>query len=147
MATVIQPDLEQIVGGYLRGHSAVSALTTRVVARTPSDTGPAWVKYGLLGERPARGSSVLHLVGYVMQFDCYAGRTRNEREAAFRLAATVKAALADLVGLYGDVSNGPAVITGVPADRLSSSRIQDDSLDPALERYIVTATVYAHAAL
>ena len=136
MALVVAPDVEQIVADYLRNHEDVRAVVTRVVSRTPASTETPWVRWVQIDDwdqaRPAN-----HFRGYLLQFDCYAG-SDNSRETASLIARTVIAALC---AMSGRTLRG-ATIADATA---SASRIPDDRVgDPPRERYIVTATVYAH---
>lgn len=140
MALVVGPDIEQIVADYLREHPDVRAVVQRVVSRTPTSTGTPWVRWVQIDDW-GQGDPADHLRGYLLQFDCYAG-SDNSREAASLIARTVRAALVAMVGVHRD-----AVITGVPPRLIGASRIPDDRLDPARERVIVTATVFAHGAI
>lgn len=134
----VQPDIEQIVGAYLREHPAVRAVVSRVVSRTPASTDTPWVRYQQIAEQPGGGMADF-LIAPLLQFDCYAGRD-NSRETASLIARTVRAALVEMEGVHGG-----AVITGVPPGLVSVSRLPDPDLgDPARERYVVTATVYCH---
>lgn len=144
MAIALIPDIEQIVADYLRGHPDVASLVEEVVTRTPDSVDTPWVRVALIASPAADDAD--HLISALMQFDCYAG-VSNGREEASRLARTIRAVLVGLVGIHGNEHNGPAVITGVPPRLVSASRIPDDMLDPARERVVVTATVYAHGSV
>jgi hypothetical protein len=139
------PDIEPIVGAYLREHPDVVALVgARVVSRTPASTGAAWVRYTQIASPAAGNSTADRLVAALLQFDCYAG-SENARAEASAIARTVRAALVAMVGTHGNDEIGHAVVSGVPPRLVSSTRIPDDMLDPARERYVLTATVFTHA--
>lgn len=130
-------DLEKIAADYLRAHTAVTALTTRVVSKTPETTAAAWVRTTTLDARDEARSNLDHLITYLLQFDCYAGVTGGKPEAS-ALARTVRAALKDMTG-----SHDGAVITRVAFT--GHIRIPDTALEPARERLIITAQITAHA--
>ncbi len=143
MSTPVPPDVERLVARYLQAHTAVTALCREIVSRTPAATDGSWIRYQLIG-RPTNGNGGMHFSGYLLQFDCYASRADNTREAASRMARTVEAALSDLVGV---TEPDGAVVTGVPASTITSHRQPDDMLTPSRERYVVNAIVHAHGPL
>ena len=134
------PDIEQLVGDWLRTDPTITALVAgRVVGRTPDDTTDAWARVTLIDDRQVAGSSVLHLVDALIQIDCYAGDLDrgHAKEEARDLAAAVRARLHDMPGVHG-----AAVVTDVSNLALRPS--PDPDLTPARERYIVTANLFAH---
>lgn len=132
------PDGQKVISKYLREHPAVAALGAKVVSKTPTDQSTEWVRVTELDAPQEPGSRADHLVAHFMQFDCYATEKGGLPEAA-TLARTVRAALVDI----GDAQHEGAVITGA---RISGyGRFPDGELEPARERYIITATVWAHA--
>jgi Protein of unknown function (DUF3168) len=145
MAIAITPDIEPIIGAYLREHLDVAALVgARVVSRTPASTGAAWVRYTQIASPAAGNSTTDRLVSALLQFDCYAS-VENTRAEASAIARTVRAALVAMSGTFGNDELGRAFVSGVPPRLVSSTRLPDDMLDPARERYVVTATVFTHA--
>lgn len=134
------PDVEQLVGDWLRASLGIMAIVgTRVVGRTPQDTTEPWVRVSLLDDRPAGNSRGLHLINALVQIDCYAGATERgyAQEDAFDLARLVRGRLNDMPGTHG-----ADVVTTVREPGIA--RMPDTDLAPARERYVVTATVYAH---
>lgn len=132
------PDIEKIVGGYLRTHADVVALGARVVGKTPQGTDTPWIRLTQLDDRAVGGHRSDHLIEYLLQLDIYAGKDGGQPEASL-LNRTVREALRTMPGVHAD-----ATITGV--DFVSAPRIpDDDDFEPARERYIRTVIVWAHA--
>ena len=139
MALLVGPDIEQIVGDYLRSHPDVRAVVGRVVSRPPADTRTPWVKYSQPVPSWGLSGPAHYLRGYLIQCDCYAG-VDNSRETAALIGRTVSAALAAMAGTYGT-----AVVSGVPS--VGDAHVPDpDFGDPPRERYIVSATIVARPA-
>lgn len=132
------PYVEKIVGDYLRSNDDVAALTSRVRGTPPGEKerSEAWVQVTLLNEPQEPGAIADRLVACYLQFDCYAGATGGQPEASL-LSRTVRAALHGLPGTYDEGE--------VTAVRISGrSYIPDPDIEPQRERYIVTATIWAH---
>lgn len=133
------PDIERIVGDYLRGHDAVAALIgRRVVGKTPETTDTAWVRLTVLNAPSLPSSPVDHLIAFLAQLDCYAGKTGGQPEAIL-IGRTVRAALDAMAGQFAG-----AVVTAVRFTGMQ--RLPDEAWTPTRERMILTATIYAHAA-
>lgn len=132
------PYAEKIVGDYLRTHAGLAAITDRVRGTPPGEKERAtpWVQVTMLNGPQEPGASVDRLVAFYFQFDCYAGASGGQPEASL-LARTVRAALEDLPGVYDEGE--------VTAVRISGhSHVPDPAIEPRRERYVVTATVWAH---
>ena len=138
------PDAEQVIGGYLREHASLIALQANVAGRTPSALAKPWVRLTQLDGQNAPGSSAEHLIGYLLQLDCYAGdeamRDFAGQMQAWLLARSVRAALHELMG----ATRSGAVVAQVSFAGMA--RIPDSDFEPARERVILTATVRMHAA-
>lgn len=135
MTTALIPDLERLAYVYLDAHPAVVALGTRLVGRTPKDTGGPWVRVTQLDARQ-QSRPTDHLTGFMIQFDVYAGN----QETVWTHARTIRAALADML----DAAHSGATVTGV--NFLGMLRNPDLDFDPARERVILTAEIFAHPA-
>lgn len=124
-------DAEKIVGDYLR---AAPAVTADVVGRTPASTkSAAWIRLTLI-DAPDGGDDD-YFVPYLLQLDCYKGGQAE----VWALAIATRAALKAMPGTQAD-----AVVTAV---RFTSTlRLPDQDFEPARERVIITANVYAHPA-
>lgn len=131
------PDAEAIIGTYLRTHTQVAALGARIVGQTPSDTIEPWVRLTQLDASNEPRSRPEHLIDYLIQCDCYAGRDGGQAQASL-LARTVRAALDDMPSR----SHTGAVVTRVKFT--SMPRIPDTDYEPARERYILSGTVHMH---
>lgn len=129
------PSAERIVGDYLRTDAGVAAITDRVVGKTPSNVARPWVRVTLIDDPPVDGGVTDRAVAAQLQIDCFAG-TDGDQEDADDLRVAVREALQEIAGVRGS-----AVVTGA---RCSSSRVPDATFEPAMERYIVAATVWMH---
>lgn len=127
------PDVEKVLTTYLQ--PKVTGLGAKVRGRTPSSTAAPWVRLSVL-DAPARDPD--HLVGAMVQLDCYAGSDGGQEEASL-LARTVRAALqsSTIAGTHDG-----AVVTGAALS--SYLRNPDQVFEPARERYILTAMVWVH---
>jgi hypothetical protein len=139
MALTLIPDAELAVGAYLRTHDDIEALGARVLGKTPADTGRPWVRLTQLDAREAGNSRVEHLIGFLVQLDCYAD-TDNEQGDAVVLGRSVRAALNQLPNT---IVSG-AVVTRV--EFIGHTRLPDPDFEPARERVIITAEIHMHAA-
>lgn len=136
--SVLEVNAEKVVSDYLRAHPDVAAITDRVVGKTPSSTVAPWVLVRQL-DAPSGGIPD-HLVGFLLQLDCYAARDEEENDGqpgAAALYRAVRGALRDIAG-----KRSGAVATG--AQIVSAPRIPDTDFEPARERFIITARVYLH---
>lgn len=135
------PDAEALVHTWLSSHPAIEALDTQIVPETPGKAGrvTSWVRVHQLDAAGERLSTPEHLVNFMLQFDSYAG-AGNLQEEASALNRTVRAALKELEGQTVD----DAVVSAVRFT--SNPRLPDTDLEPARERYSLTAEIFAHAA-
>jgi hypothetical protein len=129
------PDIEKLVSDYVRDHADIIALSTRVVGRTPVDKYQSWIHIAQLDAPQVNSPD--HLVEFMVQFDCYAGVDGGQPEA-ISLARTVRAILGTLAG-----SHSAGTVTGVRV--LGGPRTLDTKIEPARDREIVTAIIWAHA--
>jgi len=131
------PDIEKISSDYLRSDAGVVALGARVVGKSPGNTDTPWVRVTQLDATSTHRAD--HLVNYLLQFDSYAGKTGGQPEAN-SLGRAVRKALMQMP----DATHTGAVVTGVQI--IGHARIPDTSIDePARERVVITAQVWAHA--
>lgn len=126
------PDVEAIVTPYLK-----AATKARVVGQTPNGTSASWVRVTQLDAPSVGDSRTERLIEWMGQFDCYAGRDGGQGEAS-ELTRTIRAAL---VAMPGAALEG-ATVTGVRI--VSCPRIPDTDLEPARERYALTAVLFVH---
>lgn len=135
-------DLEKIASDYLRTHTAVAALSTRFVGKTPTeDTGgthDAWVRVAQLAAPNVTRGPAEHLVAYLLQLDVYASDDGGQPEANTH-ARTIRAALHD--DFPGQRTG--AVVTNV---RFTGHlRLPDTEFKPARERVVLTVEIRAHS--
>lgn len=135
MTLDLVPDAERLAYTYLTGYPAVEVLGTRLVGRTPKDTGTPWTRITLLDERPL-SASVDHVVTALLQLDVYAG----SQETALTHARTIRAALAAMPAAAHDHATVNAVTV------IGMARIPDTDFNPARERVILTVELVTHAA-
>lgn len=138
MTTDLTPDVEAIVGAYLRQHPAVKALGAKVVGETPSNKEKLWVTVTQLDDPAVEDHYSDYLIDWMGQFDCYAGATGGQGEASL-LTRTVRAALKELPD-----ADLEAIIVS-RARFLSCPRIPDTDLEPARQRFALTASLILHA--
>lgn len=132
------PDAEKLVGNYLRG-----VLGTRVRGSPPDEDQRVepWVMLTQLDADNDPEVTPDYLITYMLQLDCYAGKTGGHPEAV-HLGGSVRQALAVLNGA-GTILGGSAVVTSV---RFSShARVPDtQAFEPARERIVLDALVTMH---
>jgi hypothetical protein len=136
------PDIEKLLGAYLRNYDALADLGVRVIG-TPGpgfdfDTAP-WIRLTVL-DAPS-DSPADHHIGFYCQLDCYAskaGISGSQQKEASLVARTVREALRDIAGAHADGVVAGARINGF-------ARIPDTDLEPARERIVLTTTTFAHA--
>jgi hypothetical protein len=138
-AEALLPDVEAIVGSYLRQHPAVKTLGAKVVGETPSDKSKCWVTVTQLDDPAVEDHYSDYLIGWMGQFDCYAGATGGQGEASL-LTRTVRQALKEMPD---------ATLEGIVVSRtrfLSCPRLLDTDLEPARQRFALTAELRVHPA-
>lgn len=128
------PDIEKVVAYYLRESDDFDS---RVVGKTPDSIADSWVRLTVLDAPQSPGSSTDYSVAFYLQFDCYAGATGGQPEAS-ELARTVRSLLMDIA----DADHSGAIVSGARVN--GYARIPDTGLEPARERFVLTATVWAH---
>lgn len=128
---VLIPDVEKVVGKYLRDNFGL-----RVVGKTPDNTDDSWVRLTKLGG--PQTSEADHLVPFLVQLDCYAGADGGQPEAV-----TLGLEVRDALRQIGSYAHTGATVSG--ASVVNDARIPDDDFEPARERVILTANVWAHS--
>lgn len=132
------PDIEAPLTSYLKAQQSIIDLEARVLEKTPSNIERPWVRIVQLDAKAVGGSRSDHLIDWMVQFDCYAGKDGGHREAS----ALTRAVRAELVALHEREAEG-VVVTGV--EILSCPRIEDTDFEPARQRFSLTATIWGHA--
>lgn len=132
----LAPDIERIVTDYLRAHADIVALSTRIRVTTPDDKTTSWVRVTKLSSPQVNQPD--HLAENMIQCDLYAGATGGVPEVN-TLERTVRAVL----GTMSQATHSGGVVTRV--DFLGGLRDVDGDLEPARDRVVLTALVYAHA--
>lgn len=132
MPTALVPNVEKVVADYLR-----ETIDARVVARTPDNQADSWVRLTMLD---ASAASQDHLIAFLVQLDCYAGRDGGQPEA-MTLARDARASLRDMRD--ADPSDtGEVVVSEVRF--VGMARIPDQEFTPDRERVILTARIWMH---
>jgi hypothetical protein len=133
------PDGERLVANYLRDHPDILAITIgrRVSGKTPESINDPWVRVTMLDAANQENSRPEHLINYLLQCDCYAGQDGGQPEAKL-LARTVRAVLDGMPGTHDGVVVSSVRFTGM-------ARVPDPGFEPARERVVLTAIVWAHA--
>lgn len=126
------PDAEAVVTAYLDAE-----LTTRIVPRTPSSTGDPWVRVTLLYDDSTDGGVIDRSTEFTLQLDCFAGRSGSQATAAL-IYRQVREAMTAITGVRSGV-----VVSG--CEVVGAGRSPDTTFEPAMERYIATATVWMHS--
>lgn len=143
MTLTLAPNIEALIGGWLRTDSAITALGAHVGGRTPDSAMRPWIRVTLLAARSHPTISREHLIEYVVQLDCFAGKTATDDHVGQTEAWTLKAsARAILASVEGQALDG-IVVTQVRFD--GDARLPDTTMEPVRERYVLTVTVRAHA--
>jgi hypothetical protein len=135
MTLDLVPDVERVVHAFLDSAPDVAALNTRLVGRTPKDTGTAWTRISLLDERPVSPVAD-HIVNALLQIDIYAGSQPD----VLTHARTIRAALQGMPA----ATHASAVVNAVTV--IGMARVPDTDYSPARERVILTIELVAHAA-
>lgn len=143
MSIVVLPDIEALVGTWLRDHPDLQSLNVRVAGATPSSmTGP-WIRVTKLGSPDVGASQSRYLIDHTLQLDCYAGSTAMQAFAGQARASLVaRRARAILEAKQGQQIDG-VVVTRVRC--VGDPRLPDTTFEPAMERYVLTMDVMAHA--
>jgi hypothetical protein len=135
MALALMPDVEAVIGDYLRDLDEVGA---QVVGHQPSKTTEPWIRLTVIDARTLTGSTTEYAYDCYVQLDCFAGS--GGQEEASLLARRARAALASLTEpgtvLEGVTVNGVAFTT--------FARQPDTAFEPAKERYVVAAEISLH---
>lgn len=133
------PDAERAVSHYLLEDNDVTTLCgRRIVGKTPSTTDEPWVRATWLAAMNDPRIPVDYLTTNMVQLDCYAGKDGGQPEAKL-LARTVRASLDAMPA----ADNDDVEVTAVRF--VGMVRLPDTDFEPARERVILTAQVWAHA--
>lgn len=143
MSIAVIPDCEALAGGWLREHPDIAAMGARVAGSTPRSMTAPWVRVTQLVATDSASSGIEHLIDYTLQLECYAGEAAQSaftgQAEASLLSRRVRAVLKGMEGVQAD---------GVVVTRVAFSgdaRLPDTALEPARERYVLTAEVMLHA--
>ncbi len=138
------PDAEALVASWLREHPDIEALEARVAGSTPPSMTKPWIRVTQLAAPRIGRARTDHAIDYLLQLDCYAG---GEAAAAYEgqaeaslLARTARAVLTALEGTTADDTVIGRVRVNV------GPRSPDTTLEPARDRYILTADILMHHA-
>lgn len=143
MSLTLTPNIEALIGGWLRTNPAITLLAAHVGGRTPDNAMRPWIRVTLLAARDNSTAKREHLIEYTVQLDCFAGKTAMDAYSGQAEAWALKAnARAILAAIEGQAIDGIVVsevrFTG-------DARLPDTTMEPARERYVLTVAVRAHA--
>lgn len=142
MTLTTLPNIEAIVCDWLRGHPDIATLGPNVAGRTPATTTQPWIRVTLIDASDSPLSSLEYLVQYTLQCDCFAGKTSTDDHRGQAEAYVLKSmARAVLKAMQGETLGG-ATITNVSF--VGDTRVPDETMAPARERYILSVAVWAH---
>jgi hypothetical protein len=130
------PSAENVVIGYLNGE-----LSTRVLAETPSKTQEPWIRVGLLDDPSVEGPHIDRTIRALMQIDCYAGR---DAHGAITIADQDRRLVREALRVMPQADVAGAVVSSTKV--LNSTRIPDQSFEPAMQRYAMTVEIVMRAA-
>jgi hypothetical protein len=131
---VIVP-MEKVLRTYLN----TQGLGVKVAGENPKDTEQAWVKITQLDDRAVGVPDADYFHNHHVQLDCYASvnGTAGQDEARELYLATRAALVA-----MKDVDLDDAVVTAVRFG--ACPRVPDEAFNPARQRYVIDAHIYAH---
>lgn len=140
---VLLPDVEALVGQWLREHEDIAALNARVAGRTPDSMTHPWIRVTRLDAPRLAKATFDHAIRPALQLDCYAGKTAMDAQDGQREANLLGAtARAVLMALRGTTRDGVAIgAVNILGDR----RVPDTTREPALERVVLTVEIVLHA--
>lgn len=126
------PDIEAFLVAYLSSRLP----NTHVGTKQPSTTAAPWIRITLLDPRDISGTNIDYLIDYLVQLDCYAG-SQGSTVVASGLVRTARAHLLAMEGKHDDLVVSKVEFTGMRPQ-------PDTSEEPAMERYILDASITAH---
>lgn len=137
MTSALIPDGLAVVVERLNASSAVLAITERIATSPPRGYDEPWVRVTQIDASNSPQSQFEHLIEFILQIDCYAGKTGGSVEASL-LARTVRAEVIAMPhATYDDVVVSNARVLSMPS-------IPDRAIEPARERYALTASIHMH---
>jgi hypothetical protein len=131
------PNAPRLIADYLRANGFA-----RVRSKAPADTdrSSAWIQLRVL-DGTDQTEDADHLIGFLVQLDCYAGASGGQPEA-WNNARTVRR----LLKLMPEAEVDGAVVTAARLVNMAEVIDTDPSFEPARDRVILTARVYMHNA-
>jgi hypothetical protein len=133
------PDAEALVTAYLKDQGSVEDLGARVVGVPPDDKSTPWVQVLQIDYPAVEGHRSEHLLEWLGQLDCYAGKEGGQAEAS-ALARGVREA----IRVMADQAFEDVVVTGHRV--ISAPRLSDDAVESTGRvRYPLTVAIYLHA--
>jgi hypothetical protein len=140
----MMPYAQKLVSDYLR-----DGLTdTRVVSKPPPEDSrdARWVQVIQLPADHNENDPTDRVIAFYFQFSCYAGAEGGLPEAE-RLVRRVSELLIAMPGSHDAPTpqDDPVVVTGVQLTNGPGSLPDNDGFEPARDRYITDATIWAHS--
>lgn len=126
-------DIEALAATYLRDEN----FRARNTKPDEEHRVEPWVEIHLVNAPSDDVIPVDYLIGFLIDFNCYAGQNGGQPEARGLVGA-----VRDALDLMRKTSFDDAVVTSVKF--LSMPRVPDTEMEPARERYVLTARIHAH---
>jgi hypothetical protein len=137
------PDVEALVGSWLREHEDIATLNARVGSKTPDSRTRPWIRVTRLDAPRLAKATFDHAIHPTLQLDCYAGKAAMDAQVGRREANLLGAtARAVLMALWGTTRDDVAIGA---VNFLGDRPVPDTTQEPALERVILTVEIVLHA--
>lgn len=137
------PDMETLVCGWLRDHTAIAALDARVATRRPRTMSRPWVLVTQLNARDYERARLEHLVRYLFQFDTYAGEDAMAAHLGWKTACDLKRTVRGALYSWRATTMDGVAVSSVAF--LDDRPLNDTDFEPPMDRYVLTAQITAHA--
>ncbi len=137
------PLAEALVGDWLREHPDVVALDANVASKTPRSTVKPWVRVTQLDAADSPRGQHEHLIEYLLQLDCYAGKQATDDHIGPMQAASLAGAVRAVLKAQQGQQRDGVVVTSVRF--VGHARLPDEAMEPARERVVLTVAVMMHA--
>lgn len=143
MALTLAPNIEALVGKWLREHTVMAGLGATVSGGTPSTLMAPWIRVTLLSANDNVIVKREYLIDHMVQLDCYAGKTASDAHVGQAEAFIVKQTARAILTSYQGSARDGVVLSDVRI--IGDTRVPDTTMEPARERYILTVGIVCHA--
>lgn len=139
----MMPYAQKLVSDYLRDQLD----GVRVVSKPPGENSrtTAWVQVSQIDVNHNTSDPTDKQLGFYFQFDSYAGREGGMPEAE-RLSRQVHALIVAMEGQFDAPTelDDPVVVSGTQVTAGPRSAPDTDGFEPARDRFLMDAVIYAH---